>query len=120
MTEGTPYDLVCNILNVAPLKKLIVKWYKENTMISQKVFQPDMDVNVPQNASSSYNFTPKKSDSNATFRCEAHMDLGPEGPRLTSSQKYQIEEIQCKYAITFRLFFCFTIKSSETVTGRLV
>lgn len=109
MTAGKPYDLVCNILNVAPLKKLIIKWYKEDTMITQSVFSPYTDEKVPQNASISYNFTPEKSDSNATFRCEAHMDLGPEGPRMTSSQKYQINEIQCKYAITFRLFFCFTI-----------
>ncbi|XP_037544498.1 hemicentin-2 [Nematolebias whitei] len=51
MTEGNPYDLVCNILNVAPINKLIMTWYKEETVIKVEDFHLHMDGNAPKNVS---------------------------------------------------------------------
>lgn len=100
MTEGMENDLACNIFHIAPVKNLTVRWYKGDTIINQTNI--NLATTKPQNLSPVHRFTPTRSDSNTTLRCEAHLDLGPEGPLLSvSSQEFYIKEVKCEYFIPF-------------------
>uniref|UniRef100_A0A3Q1JC78 Ig-like domain-containing protein n=1 Tax=Anabas testudineus TaxID=64144 RepID=A0A3Q1JC78_ANATE len=97
LNENKTYNFSCNVKQVAPVQNLTVRWYKGDTLIYTDTFK---DPNrKPVNQSSFLNFTMTRRDNGVTLRCEAHMDLEPEGPRLhVSSQEYDIT-VQCKYFI---------------------
>ncbi|XP_029583724.1 vascular cell adhesion protein 1 isoform X2 [Salmo trutta] len=78
MVEGTEYQLRCDIKNVAPLRKLVVRWYKGNETVKTETF-PDSTKN-PMNVSSIHNITPRRFEDEVKYRCEAELDLRPEGP----------------------------------------
>ncbi|KAM3863745.1 vascular cell adhesion protein 1 [Diretmus argenteus] len=80
MTEGTKYTLQCDITNVAPLQNLTVKWYRGNETIGVPKSIPDAR-RTPGDAMSSLSYTPSNKDDGAEFRCEAELNLGPEGPQ---------------------------------------
>ncbi|KAL0992893.1 hypothetical protein UPYG_G00100640 [Umbra pygmaea] len=80
MVEGNQYQLQCNIQNVAPLKNLVVKWYKGNESIDTKTYR-DPNKKKPVNKSLTLNITASRDDDGAQFRCEAELHLGPEGPQ---------------------------------------
>ncbi|XP_017284891.1 hemicentin-1-like isoform X2 [Kryptolebias marmoratus] len=119
MTEGVESALICNISNIAPVKNLIVWWYKGDTIIHQKNISESTTIN-PTNLSPHHYFTPTRHDSNTTLRCDAYMDLGPEGPNFTaSSQKYHTEvkygpDIECS---TIELHEGETLEGKCRVTG---
>lgn len=78
MVEGTEYQLRCDIKNVAPLRKLVVRWYKGNETVKTETFH-DSRKN-PVNVSSTHNITPRRFEDEVKYRCEAELDLRPEGP----------------------------------------
>ncbi|XP_056256732.1 hemicentin-2 [Seriola aureovittata] len=89
MREEEEYNFTCHIQHVAPVQNLTVRWYKEDTLIRTDTFNNTSKKPVDQ--SSVYSFTAKRQDNGVTLRCEAHMDLGPEGPQFDlSSQGYNI------------------------------
>ncbi|XP_028267964.1 hemicentin-2 [Parambassis ranga] len=98
MTEGKEYIFTCILPSVAPVKNLSIVFYKNNTIEHRDTF--NFLNKQPTGLSAQYVFTPRRSD-NALFRCEAHMDLGPEVPPLSiSSEEYELAvhfgpEIQC-------------------------
>uniref|UniRef100_A0A3B4XSS2 Ig-like domain-containing protein n=1 Tax=Seriola lalandi dorsalis TaxID=1841481 RepID=A0A3B4XSS2_SERLL len=95
MREEEEYNFTCHIQHVAPVQNLTVRWYKEDTLIRTDTFNNTSKKPVDQ--SSVYSFTAKRQDNGVTLRCEAHMDLGPEGPQFDlSSQAYNIT-VHCKY-----------------------
>ncbi|XP_044036580.1 intercellular adhesion molecule 5 [Siniperca chuatsi] len=81
MVEGIEYLLKCDIINVAPVQKLKVTWYRGNeTVHTQQMFD---DTNVaPVNVSTTLRFTPGRDYNAALFSCKAELQLGPEGPEL--------------------------------------
>ncbi|KAF0032855.1 hypothetical protein F2P81_015145 [Scophthalmus maximus] len=83
MREGHEYNITCLVHNVAPVQHLTVTWYKGDSPISRDTF--DNGSKKPTDQPSVYSLTPTRRDNGATFRCEAQMDLGPEGPRLNVS-----------------------------------
>ncbi|XP_069381356.1 hemicentin-1 [Paralichthys olivaceus] len=95
MRENEQYTLTCKIQQVAPIENLTVTWYKGD---SPSTFNP---IKTPGDQLSVYSFTPTRRDNGVKFRCEAHMDLRPEGPQLSvSSQEINITvnygpEVQC-------------------------
>ncbi|KAM4598496.1 hemicentin-1-like [Polymixia lowei] len=90
VTEGEEFNLVCDVQDIAPVENLTVKWYKENTVVKTDTFEKHEDLG-PVNQFSVLAFTPRKDDDGARFRCEAHLDLGPEGPQHSLiSQEYPI------------------------------
>ncbi|XP_060945577.1 hemicentin-1-like [Limanda limanda] len=98
MRENEQYNLTCHIHQVAPVKHLIVTWYKGNTPGSKFIF--DNTTKEPVDKLSVYTVTPTRRDNGVTFRCEATMDLGPEGPHLNVSSEINITvhygpEVQC-------------------------
>ncbi|XP_070779071.1 intercellular adhesion molecule 5 [Enoplosus armatus] len=80
MEEGTEYKLMCDIIDVAPVQKLKVKWYRGNELVLTKEFN-DTSV-VPLNVSSTLKVIPERDYNAAVFRCEAELHLGPKGPEL--------------------------------------
>lgn len=95
MTEKEDYNVTCDIHNVAPVQNLTVRWFMGDTVVKEDTFgNPTKE---PVNLSSVFRFTPTRRENGVTFRCEAHLNLGPEGPQLdVVSQEYNIT-VQCKY-----------------------
>lgn len=95
MEENKTYTFTCEIPQIAPVKKLTVKWYKGDTVIHNDTFHnPKKE---PVNLSAVFNFTATRQDNGVLFRCEAHLDLGPEGPHLNASSKEYNVTVHCKY-----------------------
>ncbi|KAM9843938.1 vascular cell adhesion protein 1-like [Aulostomus maculatus] len=78
MVEGKYYVLTCNIINVAPLNKLHVTWYKGDKIVYTEMF--DDRSRRPENVSSILRVTPYQDDDGAKFSCKAELHLGPKGP----------------------------------------
>ncbi|CAK6969377.1 angiopoietin-related protein 6 isoform X1 [Scomber scombrus] len=100
MIEGKVHQLTCEIINVAPVRNLTVKWYRDNDTVHTQMFN-DSSV-TPVNVSSTLSITPQRNYIGAHFRCETELHLGPNGPETiptTSSASYIIAEVQ--YAPTF-------------------
>uniref|UniRef100_A0A8C6U6P5 Ig-like domain-containing protein n=1 Tax=Neogobius melanostomus TaxID=47308 RepID=A0A8C6U6P5_9GOBI len=89
MQEGEDYYLICEVHNIAPVENLTVMWYKDNIRFHPDKFNKSIDT-LP-NASKIY-FSPTREHNGVQFRCEAHLDLTPEGPYINvSSQPFQID-----------------------------
>ncbi|KAK9978040.1 hypothetical protein ABG768_019814 [Culter alburnus] len=79
MKEGNQYELQCDVLNVAPVQYLTVKWYKGQTLVNQTTFTDT--IKTPVNETATLMIRPDRSDDGVQYRCEAELDLGEEGPR---------------------------------------
>ena len=82
MIEGTEYQLQCEIINVAPLQNLTVKWYLQDNPIPVPVhvFNAADDA-LPKDEIHTIKIIPTRTDHRAKYRCEAQLDLGPDGPQ---------------------------------------
>lgn len=98
LKEMEEHTFTCDIHNIAPVQNLTVRWYKGDTIVYIDTF--DNPSREPVDQTSVLRFIPTRQDTGVTFRCEAHLDLGPEGPQLNvSSQEYNIT-VHCKYIMT--------------------
>ncbi|XP_043090613.1 hemicentin-1 [Puntigrus tetrazona] len=79
MMEEEQYELQCDVLDVAPVQYLTVKWYKGQTLLKQNNFSDT--VKTPVNETVTLLIRPDKADDGAQYRCEAQLDLGAEGPQ---------------------------------------
>uniref|UniRef100_A0A673Z5F0 FXYD domain-containing ion transport regulator n=1 Tax=Salmo trutta TaxID=8032 RepID=A0A673Z5F0_SALTR len=79
MMEGKDYQLQCDIQNIAPLQNLVVRWYKGNETIETQRFNDSTKESV--NMSSTITITHRRYEGEVEYRCEAELDLGPEGPK---------------------------------------
>ncbi|KAG9274589.1 intercellular adhesion molecule 1-like [Astyanax mexicanus] len=77
--EGRQYELKCDIQNVAPVGNVIVKWYKGDTLVGSTTFTESSK--TPENLLATLQISPSRDDNGAQYRCEAELDLGPEGPQ---------------------------------------
>lgn len=99
MKESTAYNFTCDVPNVAPVRMLTVRLYRGDTIIHTRTFSHSAKEAVNQSAA--IGFVPSRKDSGVTFRCEAVLDLGPVGPKLTVlSEPYEVT-VHCK---SFGLF----------------
>ncbi len=78
MVEGAEYQLICEIIDVAPVKNLRVSWYRGSELVETEHF-PDTGV-FPVDVNSTLRVTPERDDNGAQFRCVAELHLGPNGP----------------------------------------
>ncbi|XP_058509195.1 hemicentin-1-like [Solea solea] len=85
MEENKEYGFTCVIKDVAPANSVTVRWYKGDTLTSEETF--DVPQKGPANLSSVYKLNSTRRDNGVSVRCEAHMDLGPEGPKLNASSQ---------------------------------
>uniref|UniRef100_A0A672MFZ9 Ig-like domain-containing protein n=1 Tax=Sinocyclocheilus grahami TaxID=75366 RepID=A0A672MFZ9_SINGR len=79
MKEREPYELQCDVHNVAPVQDLTVKWYKRQTLLHQTTFTDTSE--TPVNETVTLLIRPDRADDGAQYRCEAELDLGAEGPQ---------------------------------------
>ncbi|XP_048047259.1 hemicentin-1-like isoform X1 [Megalobrama amblycephala] len=79
MMERNQYELQCDVLNVAPVQNLTVKWYKGQTLVNQTTFSGT--IKTPVNKTATIMTRPDRSDDGVQYRCEAELDLGEEGPQ---------------------------------------
>lgn len=77
MTEGKPYQLKCDISNVAPGGKVQVKWYQDDKMIKEDRHDSFKE-STPTNVTSVLDLTPEKEHNGANFTCVAKLLLGLE------------------------------------------
>ncbi|XP_024920279.1 hemicentin-2-like, partial [Cynoglossus semilaevis] len=100
LKEEEELQLQCNINSVAPAQNLYVRWYHGNTTLEPLIqgshsfwvagCLPGNGTNCtigetksPLNVSTTVTIKLNRTHSKAMFRCEAHLDLGADGPRLT-------------------------------------
>ncbi|XP_051744242.1 hemicentin-1 isoform X2 [Ctenopharyngodon idella] len=79
MMEGNQYELQCDVLNVAPVQNLTVKWYKGQTLVDQTIFTDT--IKTPVNETVTLMIRPNRADDGVQYRCEAELELGEEGPQ---------------------------------------
>uniref|UniRef100_A0A0E9X745 Ig-like domain-containing protein n=1 Tax=Anguilla anguilla TaxID=7936 RepID=A0A0E9X745_ANGAN len=79
MIEWTEYRLVCNVSNVAPINLLTLKWYKGHVEVQNVTFNDTRKTLASE--LSVLPITPTRADDGAEYRCDAVLDLGPEGPQ---------------------------------------
>lgn len=106
MVEGTEYLLNCDIINVAPVQNLKVKWYRGNETVHTQMFD-DTSV-TPVNVSSTLRVTAERGYNGALFRCEAELYLGPKGPELipTATSPPYTAVVICEFSThLFLLYF---------------
>ncbi|XP_054616042.1 hemicentin-1-like [Dunckerocampus dactyliophorus] len=98
LLEGTMWQLHCDIVSVAPVQSLAVRWYHGNETI-EPVFRgplrladcpPESEPNAtcdisairtPVNVSSSASIRLNRKLNGEDLRCEVHLELGEEGPQ---------------------------------------
>ncbi|KAI7802979.1 intercellular adhesion molecule 5 [Triplophysa rosa] len=79
MIECSTYELQCDVVNVAPVQNLTVKWYKGETLMHKETFTDP--TKTPVNTTSILQITADRSDDGVQYRCEAELELGAEGPQ---------------------------------------
>ncbi|XP_071389542.1 hemicentin-1 [Centroberyx affinis] len=112
MNEGEMHTLTCDIQHIAPVQNLTVTWHKGSETTIKSFNNPSKE---PVNQSSVLRFIASRHDDGVQFRCEAHLDLGPEGPSLSvTSPQYPVTvhfgpDISCSNI---------SILEGETLEGR--
>ncbi|KAF4073716.1 hypothetical protein AMELA_G00246430 [Ameiurus melas] len=79
MIEGREYELQCDVQNVAPVHYLTVNWYKGQHLVKTERFSHES--RLPANKTTTLQISPSKYDDGVQYRCEAELNLGPEGPQ---------------------------------------
>ncbi|KAM7371803.1 hypothetical protein PAMP_009013 [Pampus punctatissimus] len=96
--EGTEYDLQCDVINVAPVQNLTVRWYKDNEIIKTDSFTNT--TKTPESESSLLSIITKRGDNGTRFRCEAQLDFGPHGPQCPAISSVE-HTVNVQYAPEF-------------------
>lgn len=81
LKEHSKYGFQCAVVNVAPVRKVLVTWYKDDISIEKKWLSSEPD-DEPLSRSSLYTLRAQKSDNGSKLMCEAKFDFGPTGPNL--------------------------------------
>ncbi|XP_043089681.1 hemicentin-1 [Puntigrus tetrazona] len=85
MMEGEEYELQCDVLGVAPVQYLTVKWYKGQTLLHQTTFNQTTfnndTIRTPVNETATLLIRPDRADDGAQYKCVAELELGAEGPQ---------------------------------------
>ncbi|XP_034750321.1 intercellular adhesion molecule 1-like [Etheostoma cragini] len=88
IVEETPFELQCDIINVAPVQNLTVRWYKNNQSIREDSFHKP--IKTPVNESSTLVVNISREENGAKFRCEAQLDFGQHGSQPVTSDTYTV------------------------------
>lgn len=76
VVEGRNHKLQCDIINVAPVQSLSVKWFKDNEIIGTTSF--NQTTITPVNESSIFEVSLVRVEDLAEFKCEAQLDIDSE------------------------------------------
>lgn len=105
MMEDTEYLLICDVINVAPVRKLKVKWYQGNKAFYTQTFS-GTGAN-PIDVTASLSVTAGRGYNSALFRCEAELHLGPKGPEFvpTVTSSPYVAHVLCEFSI-YLYYYC--------------
>uniref|UniRef100_A0A673C2C7 Ig-like domain-containing protein n=1 Tax=Sphaeramia orbicularis TaxID=375764 RepID=A0A673C2C7_9TELE len=118
MVQGREFQLICNIINVAPVNSLKVKWYRNNETVHTEMF---IDTSVtPKNVSSILKMTPGKDDNGAHFTCVAELHLGGNGPQPVPSEVSEpyIAVVDCE-SFSFGVIVVMTALEAFSVSTKM-
>ncbi|XP_017574461.1 cell adhesion molecule 4-like [Pygocentrus nattereri] len=99
VTEGRTYELLCDIKSIAPLKNLVVKWYKGKTVINSDLSN-ETDT-TPKNKLAKLSISPNRRDNGAQYSCEAQLELGADGPQPPPTKKSEPLSVNVYYSPKF-------------------
>lgn len=105
MVEGIEHLLRCDIVNVAPVQNLTVRWYRGSEPVHTEMFQnKHADApKTPQNQSFILRVSPERGHNGARYRCEAELHLGPEIPEpVSSTSQPYIAVVHCELVLLTR------------------
>lgn len=96
LSAGQGYTLGCTVQNVAPVKHLIVTFYRGSEALAQRYFNSSQE-QKPVIQRSTFSFNASEEDDGAHYWCDARLDLNvQQAPPTVSSQ--QINAIvHCEY-----------------------
>ncbi|XP_051573540.1 cell adhesion molecule 4-like [Myxocyprinus asiaticus] len=86
MIEGKQYKLQCDIQDVAPVKSLIVKWFKGRSLVNLTTF--NANTKTPVNVTTTLLITANRTDDGVQYRCEAELELETEESVMMSKLLY--------------------------------
>lgn len=101
MTLQEERNLTCVIKRVEPVQNLSIRWFKNGQPFDKATLESTDK--KPRNVVSVIQLNASREENEVVYRCEAHLDLGPEGPYLRTSHEYNVT-VHCKYIIY--LFKC--------------
>lgn len=84
MVEGKPHQLKCEVLNVAPVKNLQVKWYQDGKLLHTDRERFTGSNATLKNETLILDLTPEKQHHKGNFTCEAELLLG-QNPKVVSN-----------------------------------
>lgn len=86
-SDGTPYELRCDVYDIAPVQHLTIRWFRQNITVNESRF---LETEIrPRNVSASLLIYPTDDDNGVQYRCEAGLDLGPHSsPNVSSDPLY--------------------------------
>ncbi|XP_026883101.2 hemicentin-1 isoform X1 [Electrophorus electricus] len=96
MVEGREYQLLCEVQNIAPVQYLTLRWYRGQTEVYNHTFS-ELSPATPVQVSSTLLITPGRVEHGAPYRCEATLELGPEGPQPPPMVKSEPLDIAVHY-----------------------
>ncbi|KAG9342160.1 hypothetical protein JZ751_017160 [Albula glossodonta] len=97
MVENKRYRLVCDVQNVAPLRLLTIKLYKGQLEIQNSTYS-DKDIKTPESKQLVVPVSHRRGDEGALYRCEAMLNLGPDGPQPPAVVQSEPFKITVQYA----------------------
>ncbi|KAI7803987.1 intercellular adhesion molecule 1-like [Triplophysa rosa] len=102
MNEFSTYKLQCDVVNVAPVQNLTVKWYKGETLMHNETFI--YFIMTPVNTTSILQIIADRSDDGVQYRCEAELELGAEGPQPPPAVTSEPLQLTVHYPPLHKLF----------------
>uniref|UniRef100_A0A8C6UCC1 Ig-like domain-containing protein n=1 Tax=Neogobius melanostomus TaxID=47308 RepID=A0A8C6UCC1_9GOBI len=91
------YGFECAVANVAPVKKVLVTWIKDNNSTVKECLTEESN-EKPGNCRSDFTLSAQKTDNGGTLMCEAKFDFGPMGPNLQPIRSPVMDlQVLCKY-----------------------
>lgn len=96
LLEGKSYFLECLIENIAPLKHLIVTFYKGPEALDQMYFNSSRETK-PVSKTSTLNINASKEDDGAQYWCDARLNLDVQQVPLTVSSQKLYPTVYCEY-----------------------
>ena len=90
VVEGRPYQLRCDVRDVAPAQNLSVTWYKNNQTYSTQSFS-DRAEKTPADLSATLEANFNRRDNGAQFRCEAQLDFGSKPPVVSDMHEVSVD-----------------------------
>lgn len=105
MSEGSDYQLTCDIISVAPVQNLRVTWLHGSEVMETQTFNET--ATTPVNVSSVINVTAKAAHNGGFFLCRTELDLGPNGPKPpTTSIGLASTVVHCEFPPLFGRIRC--------------